>query len=78
MFLVLILYALFASVFTLAKSALSYTEPFFLIGARMSFAGILMIGFLYFFQRDKLKIKKEDILTFVLLGILNIYLTNAL
>lgn len=78
MFLVLILYALFASVFTLAKSALAYTEPFFLIGARMSFAGILMLLFLYVFQREKLKIKKEDIGTFLLLGFMNIYLTNAL
>lgn len=78
MFLVLILYALFASVFTLAKTALQYTEPFFLIGARMTFAGLLILGFLYFFRREKLSIKKEDILNFVLLGVLNIYLTNAL
>lgn len=78
MFLVLILYALFASVFTLAKSALHYTEPFFLIGARMTLAGVLMLLFLYVFQRDQLKLRKEDIGAFILLGALNIYLTNAL
>lgn len=78
MFLVLMLYALFASVFTLSKGALDTTEPFFLIGTRMTTAGLLMLGFLALFQPEKLKISKRDLTPLFLLGLLNIYLTNAL
>lgn len=78
MLFVLLQYALFASVFTLAKTALDYTEPFFLIGARMTLAGVLMLGFLALFQRHKLKFSRSDLFSFMLLGVMNIYLTNAL
>lgn len=78
MFLVLALYALFASVFTFAKLALQVTEPLFLIGTRMTAAGLLMLLFLYFFRKNQLKIQKKDWTAFLLLGFLNIYLTNAL
>ena len=78
MFLVLMLYALFASVFTLSKGALETTEPFFLIGVRMSLAGALMLTFLLIFQPQKLKLSKKDLIPILFLGFLNIYLTNAL
>lgn len=78
MFLVLMLYALFASVFTLSKSALATTEPFFLIGTRMTFAGILMLGFLFCVQPEKLKFTRKEVPPLLFLGLLNIYLTNAL
>jgi drug/metabolite transporter (DMT)-like permease len=76
--LVLLLYALFASVFILAKFALQVTEPLFLIGVRMTLAGVLIALFLYGFQREKLRIKRKDLPHFILLGLTQIYLTNAL
>ncbi len=60
MFLVILLYAILASTFTIAKIALSFAKPFFIIGFRMTVAGILMLSFLYFFRREKFVLKKED------------------
>jgi drug/metabolite transporter (DMT)-like permease len=45
MALVLLLYALFASLFTLQKETLLYSEPFFLVGFRMTVAGLLLLAF---------------------------------
>ena len=43
MFFVILLFAMFASLFTLQKETLEYCEPFFLIGSRMLFAGIILL-----------------------------------
>ncbi len=43
----------------------------------MGIAGVLMLGYLFFFKRDEFKLKKEDLLQFFLLGAFNIYVTNA-
>lgn len=74
---VLLLYALFASVFTISKTALEYTSPLFLIGSRMLVAGILMIGYQLWRHRDEMKFTRNDLKRFFLLGLLNIYLANA-
>ena len=70
--LVILLFALFASIFSLQKISLSYADPFFLIGFRMTLAGLLLI--LYKHKIKKINIK--HIKYFVLLSIFNIYLTN--
>lgn len=77
MYLVVLLFALFANVFTIAKYGLEYTQPFFLVGSRMLFAGILMIGYQYFADRKKLTLTKADCIPLFLLALFNIYLTNA-
>jgi drug/metabolite transporter (DMT)-like permease len=46
MILIVLLYMLGASTFTLAKAALAYTQPIFFIGVRMIIAGVLLLGFL--------------------------------
>lgn len=76
MYLVVLLYALFAGVFTVAKSALEYTQPCFLVGIRMAVAGILLLAYQYSFHREKLTLSKGAIWRIFLLAILNIYLTN--
>lgn len=76
MFLVVLLYALFASVFTIAKTGLEYAQPIFFVGSRMFVAGLLMLGYQYFFARDGFFIRKQDWLKVVALGLFNIYLTN--
>ncbi|MCS5709507.1 EamA family transporter [Candidatus Berkiella cookevillensis] len=73
---VLVLFALFAGLFTLSKSALEYSEPFFLIGSRMLFAGILLLGHQFLFQRKNIKLKLNHILPLFLLGLVSIYITN--
>ncbi len=74
--LVILLFALFASLFTLSKTALEFSEPFFLIGSRMTLAGILLLTHQFFFNRSGFKIKLEHVLPLVMLGLVSIYITN--
>ncbi|HIH2762578.1 MAG TPA: DMT family transporter [Candidatus Azoamicus sp. MARI] len=71
---VLTLFALFASIFSLQKISLKYSEPFFLIGFRMTFAGLMML--IYISQKQIIKIKFSDIKFFIYLTIFNIYLNS--
>jgi drug/metabolite transporter (DMT)-like permease len=77
MSLVLLLYALFASVFTVAKMALAVSSPFFLIGFRMLIAGAILLIFC-FIRKSYCKISFQGKICLLLLGIGNIYITNAL
>ena len=74
--LVILLFALFASLFTLSKTALEFSEPFFLIGSRMTLAGILLLGHQFFFNRSAFRFKSNHILPLVILGLVSIYITN--
>lgn len=74
MFLVVLLYAILASTFTIAKIALEYAKPFFLIAFRMIVSGTLMLSFIYFFQKHKFKINNNDWLLFIKVAIFHIYL----
>ncbi len=77
MHLVILLYVLFASLFTLQKNTLNYCEPFFLVGSRMVFAGIILLGYLLYKNRNVLgSIKAGHIKGIFLLALSNIYLTN--
>lgn len=73
--LVLILFALFASIFSLQKINLNYSEPFFLIGLRMTIAGIFILIYIKFKNINE-QIKKKDIKFFIYLAIFNIYLNS--
>ncbi len=77
MYLVFILYALFASVFTVSKQALVYAQPFFLVGIRMALAGILMLAYQYFKDPKSLKITRDSVGKILRLALFNIYLTNV-
>lgn len=77
MFFVVILYALFAGIFVIAKTGLDYAEPFFLVGSRMAVAGILLLGYQFLFNRKEFKFQKTDFWLIFRLALFNIYLTNA-
>lgn len=78
MFYVILLYALFASVFTIAKTALVYTQPFFLVGTRMLLAGILLLTYQKFKNRESFVFDKQTWIRLILLGVFSIYITNVL
>lgn len=48
MFLIILLYIICASMFTISKWALAYTEPIFFVAVRMICAGLLLGGYLVF------------------------------
>ncbi|HQW57745.1 MAG TPA: DMT family transporter [Gammaproteobacteria bacterium] len=77
MFLTIVLYALFASLFGLSKDTLNYSEPFFLIGSRMLFAGLLLLTHQFFYNRKAFQIKFSHLKSLLLLSFFCIYLTNA-
>lgn len=76
MYLVGLLYALFASCFTFSKSALEYGEPLFMIGVRMSLAGAILLTLSYS-KKESPSWNKGLILRLILLGICNIWLVNS-
>ncbi|MCB1212980.1 MAG: DMT family transporter, partial [Chlamydiia bacterium] len=76
MLLVLVLYAAFASVFTVAKVGLAYTTPLFLVGSRMWIAGLAMIGYAWIRGKNPLNISFRGWVLLGALGFFNIYLTN--
>lgn len=78
MFYVILLYALFASVFTISKIALEYTQPFFLVGTRMVIAGIILISYQFFIQKQSFSFNRAIWWRILLLATFNIYLTNVL
>lgn len=78
MFFVILLYALFASVFTIGKTGLEYAQPFFFVGSRMIVAGLVMLAYLCLFKRKEMVLKKKDLLRVCSLAFFAIYLTNIL
>lgn len=76
--LVVLLYAVWSSVFSLGKMTLAYVSPLFLTGSRMVFAGILILGFLAFFKRKSFIINRKQFLSILALSFFSIYLSNAL
>lgn len=77
MLLTVLLYALFASLFGLSKETLNHCEPFFLIGSRMAFAGLLLLAHQWIYNRQGFRFSRAHILHLFALGFLNIYLTNV-
>lgn len=74
---VFLLYALFASVFTIGKTALQFTEPLFLIGTRMMVAGALLIAYQVIRNKASFKFNASIWRQIIFLSACNIYLTNA-
>lgn len=77
MYLVFVLYALFASVFTIGKVALASAAPFFIVGTRMALAGLVMVLFQWIKDKTAFKMTWQGWLSVSLFAILGIYLTNV-
>lgn len=74
---VMMMYAIWSSVFSLGKMTLEVSPPLFLTSSRMLLAGILLLGFLAIFKRSSLKFSPKLLIPLVLYGFLGMYLTNA-
>lgn len=78
MVLVIILYVLFASTFTLGKAALAYVSPFLFIGMRMVLGGGLLLSYYRFIKKQKLTIHKRDYSLFLRIIIFHIFCAYTL
>lgn len=70
---VVVLYALLASTFIFAKKAVSLANPCFLIGFRMVTAGLILLAYQYFFLKESLQIRKQDLWLFFKTALFHIY-----
>jgi drug/metabolite transporter (DMT)-like permease len=77
-FLVVVMYGIWSSMFSLAKCALAYGPPLFLTAARMLVAGALLTGYLLIAKRSSLRLNRKQIGSLALLAFFSIYLTNIL
>ncbi|MBA3958576.1 MAG: EamA family transporter [Parachlamydiaceae bacterium] len=74
---VLLLYALFASVFTIAKTGLEFSQPFFFVGTRMALAGVILLSYYYWKNGSHISLKTLRWWKIIRLAAFNIYLTNV-
>jgi drug/metabolite transporter (DMT)-like permease len=75
---VVLMYAIWSSIFSFAKIALQYSPPIFLTAIRMSIAGVILLAYLGFNKPSSFKLKPFQWLSISLLGFFSIYLTNIL
>lgn len=75
-FLVLLINSLMGATFSIVKLILNnYTDPLFLVGYRMTLAGIILLVYQWCFNSSKLKIDlKQDWLNFIKVTIFHIYI----
>jgi drug/metabolite transporter (DMT)-like permease len=76
-FLVVFMYAMWSSVFSIGKWTLEFTPPLFLTATRMLLGGVLLLSFLLLFKKNYLKITAKQFLSLAVLGLFSTYLTNA-
>lgn len=74
----LLMYVLFATVFSIGKKTLLSVEPFFFSFVRMMMAGCILIGFQLLFKIGSLKLAKKDLFPLLMVGVFNVFVTNAL
>ena len=72
------MYAIWSSMFSMAKLALQYSPPLFLTGARMVLAATLLLTYLLIAKKSAFKLQPKHWISILLLGFFSIYLTNIL
>lgn len=76
--LIVVLYALAASSFTIAKAVLSYAQPIFFVGFRMTIAGSLLLAYAYWNNSLKHLLQRKNWSRLFLIIIFHIYLAFVL
>jgi drug/metabolite transporter (DMT)-like permease len=76
MFLVILINILMGATFSIVKLILdNYTDPLFLVGYRMTLAGVLLLGYQFLVHPKQLKIQtKNDWLSFIKVALFHVYL----
>lgn len=77
MFLVFVLFILFATTFVFGEAAISYVSPIFLVGVRMLFASVLLSAYQFVLNRSSLRLRSKDIPLIIITSIFLMYITYA-
>lgn len=77
-FLLILLYGLWASIFPYNKLLLTFSSPLFLTGSRMTVAGILLLVYVFVRKQSSFFLTQKKIIAISLLAVIGIYATNAL
>lgn len=77
MFLVIFLQILSSVAFIIFKKTMPYGPPFFLVGIRLLFSGIILLMLEFFLRRNKFSSLKGNWRLIIAASIFNIYITNA-
>lgn len=75
MLLIILLYMLMASTFTLGKAALVYIPPIIFVGIRMMVAGVLLLAYQYFFNYKQWRFQWRDAAAFAAVGFFLMFLS---
>jgi len=78
MTLIVLLYALFASSFSMGKILLRYTTPSFLLGSRMLIGGLILLAYQHLSPNQRFKIKKRHWWLFAQIVLFGIYFNYML
>jgi drug/metabolite transporter (DMT)-like permease len=73
MILIILLYALFATSFSMGKILLQYSPPIFLNGCRMFIAGSILLTYQYFNPREKFHFKRSHIWLYAQVILFGVY-----
>lgn len=71
--LIILMYALFASSFSVGKVLLSYSSYIFLVGIRFFLAGVLLLGYQFAWLKKRIHIKTKHLWLYAQIVILGIY-----
>lgn len=74
---VILMFAMWSSIFPLAKMTLIHCPPLFLTAVRMLLAGMILLGYLAIRNRSSFRITPKQFFSLALYAILSMYLTNA-
>ncbi len=75
---VVLMYGVWSSMFSLAKLGLQYSPPLFLTGVRMLMGAAILLGYLAWKNRGAFKLDRKQIFSLSILAIFSIYLTKIL
>jgi drug/metabolite transporter (DMT)-like permease len=73
MIMILFLYMLLASTFTLGKSVMAYIQPMLFIGIRMTIAGSLLLAYIYYWRRKDWRWDPKDFYLYLQITLFHIY-----
>jgi drug/metabolite transporter (DMT)-like permease len=78
MLLIVLLFAIFGGMSSIAKLILNHASPVFIVGSRMLLAGIILLSYHQFYYPQKYKLQAKQLTLLFLLAVFNIYLKNIL